>query len=319
MEVPDRGKIRWASASPNGRAPKGRSFGAGAREFVDSCRGRGKSAPRTSPSPTVGADPGELPASVHIVYDGRFALAKKARGDCAVELATVQELMEKSTAERVSGRLRRGGVSPTRWSVQVEGRSRDARGRPLLSIFRANGQHQRSLRAGIPVSTDSKAWTDEHRWQLEYLDVGKENGTLGAPFHLQCTAPPRLYLAVNETVVKAVMQKERPRKPWQLMDATGNSVSAHAAFSMLNRNLTLWNATPEQEVLEVIPRLESFCKPPPVAAALESKRIDDEAVHAQVVAAQAVPAQVAKPAKVSPPCGCLSACWRWLPSSSSSR
>lgn len=260
-------------------------------------------------------DPDDLPNAVYIVYDGRFALTKKSRGDCQVELTAMQELLEK-TYSRMSATCHR-------WLVKIEGRSRGTSGRPVLSIFQSDTYHKRSLRAGIPVCIENKAWTDEHRWQLDYLDGSEEGGgALGAPFHLRCVAVPRLYLAVNETLGKVEMKREKPTKPWQLMSASGRGlVSKNQSYSELEASRKSWT---EQKLEPTVARQEHrpsdiadvvavhsgrFEPPasvdrledkfvPPVAAALASMRMSDEA---------------APPAKASPAPGCLSACYRWLP------
>lgn len=194
----------------------------------------------------MGNGESSLPHRVNLIFGGRYALAKNKRGDCPVSVVPAHEVLV--------GKRRNHGDN--RWLIKLEWQNQDAQGRPLLCIIRNDHHIQRSLRAGSPVMVDSKKWTAEHRWLLEYVDSWRRTDAVGAPFHL-CSMkcfPELMYLAINDKG-QAVIQKERPRMLWEFYDS-GASVKSVAVSFVAIEDLRL--SFPVQQEVPVVDRLEDW-------------------------------------------------------------
>lgn len=152
---------------------------------------------------------GSLPHRVNFVYGGRFALVKKRRGDCIVDTLDIDEAVLWQNWR---------SHCDHKWFIRVENHDIDGLGRPITCIIRNDRHPQRSLRAGQAVCVDSKRWSAQHRWILEYVDTPGTSNAVMSPFYLYNLSDKK-YLSIDERSGRAMMQPERPAFLWEFQNA----------------------------------------------------------------------------------------------------
>lgn len=161
----------------------------------------------------------QLPHRVNIVYDGRFALAKREPGTCSAQLTSTDLGLLVPFARSSEAH---------KWYVYMDHESvEDKQGRPLLGILRHDAHPQRSLRVGTPLMVDNASWTASNFWLIEYDDCCSRAGAVTASFSF-CSLADRRYLAVDEASGQLCLQTKRPAGLWDFYDAAGTSDIAQA-------------------------------------------------------------------------------------------
>eukprot|EP00929_Paragymnodinium_shiwhaense_P074531 TRINITY_DN38156_c0_g1_i1.p1 TRINITY_DN38156_c0_g1~~TRINITY_DN38156_c0_g1_i1.p1 ORF type:complete len:659 (-),score=80.47 TRINITY_DN38156_c0_g1_i1:203-2179(-) len=191
-----------------------------------------------------------LPTRVNIICAGRYALSKRAHGDCVVAAVPANEVLA-VPAERKS--------TSNRWYI-YEGKERDEYGRPLTCIIRHDRHPMRSLRAGNPVLLDNRPWQTEHMWRIQYLSPPIENDPLRAAFHIRSQRTfDETYLTVNSSTMEVVMVAEKPTFVWRFYDAAATfTFDHHDLCSRDGSNGDVRDTTPTAAHTKVQTRRVSF-------------------------------------------------------------
>jgi len=159
----------------------------------------------------MGAIESSLPRRVHLVSGPHRALVLDGDGLDSVSVVDPAQLHQQGTGGSSSSSSSNEGI----WQVRIEGENVDAHGRPLLCVLCADRYPHPALQACNPVRVaDSRSWTAEHRWLLEYSQE-----EVGSPFHLS-SLYCRKYLATDDATGNVILQDDRPAALWEFCDVS---------------------------------------------------------------------------------------------------